>query len=320
LVAVGLVSVDWLQKYPELPPVLDRLPRLVAAVPHPTLPEAGVQLGVHPNSLGALLAVYIPLAVAVLSWPRGTRGVDDLAPPALVRATAAVTLVVAVPVLLLTQSRGAWLALAASLMLMAALRYRILWAVIGGAALAGGFIVLSAGPGTLVARARAGEMPFAAAVAGRVELWQDGMALVAEAPATGIGLNNFILLHGRRPEYEGRFIYQGAAHVHNTLLQAAVDYGLPGFVAVAALSTAIAWAAWRAHRRVVDTPLDALVIGSTIALLVFALHGLVDTIAIGAKPGFVVWAFAGLLAAIRTRAHRWTRTHGPTADNPPERA
>ncbi len=49
-----------------------------------------------------------------------------------------------------------------------------------------------------------------------------------------------------------------------------------------------------------------LVVGLALGLLAVAFHGLVDALAIGAKPGLVVWAFAGLLAGVRVNAHRWT--------------
>ena len=47
------------------------------------------------------------------------------------------------------------------------------------------------------------------------------------------------------------------------------------------------------------------VLGVGMGLVVYALHGVVDTVAIGAKPGFIVWAFFGLIAGVRCRAHRW---------------
>jgi O-antigen ligase len=128
---------------------------------------------------------------------------------------------------------------------------------------------------------------------------------LAASPVTGIGLNAFPLVHGRRPEYQGGFVYQGLAHSHNTLLQAALDYGLAGLVAVVGLYTALAWSAWRAYRRLAGSPLAMLVAGLALGLAAMAVHGLVDAFAIGAKPGFLAWAAAGLLSGIRARGYRW---------------
>jgi len=62
-------------------------------------------------------------------------------------------------------------------------------------------------------------------------------------------------------------VFQGAPHVHNTLLQSAIDYGVFGFIAVAGLYTAVGCATFRAHRRLAGTPLDPLVIGLAFGLL-----------------------------------------------------
>ena len=116
-------------------------------------------------------------------------------------------------------------------------------------------------------------------------------------------------------EYDGGFVYQGFPHAHNVLLQAALDYGLPGLVAVVGLYAALAWAAWRLHRRLAGTPMAALAQGLGFGLLAHALHGLVDAVAIGSKIGFVPWAFAGALAGLRAEAHR-LRPRGRHSDLP----
>jgi O-antigen ligase len=141
---------------------------------------------------------------------------------------------------------------------------------------------------------------------GRVRLWRESLDLLAASPASGIGLNAFPLVHGSRPEYEGAFVYQGLAHAHNTLLQAALDYGLPGLVAVVGLYAALGWSTWRAAGRLGATPLAPVLTGLALGLAAQALHGLVDALAIGAKPGFLSWAAAGLLVALRCQGYRWT--------------
>lgn len=310
LVAVGLVSVGWIEKYPALTPFLSRLPRLVHDIPHP---NANLQtVGVHPNTLGLLLALFVPLAAAILLWPTGTRAVVGMAPPPWTRNVAILTLVVSGPVLVLTQARAAWLALAATLWLLASIRRPTWLAVGGGAALAGPALAASVGWWIRVAQARPSTLTFpgSTSVLGRINLWREAANLLATQPYTGIGLDNFPLVHGFRPEYEGYWVFQGAAHVHNVLLQAALDFGVPGFVAVAGLAVTLAWVTYRAHRRLNHTPLDPVVIGLAGSLLVYALHGLVDAMAIGAKTGFVVWAMAGLLVGVREKAHRWVNAPG----------
>jgi O-antigen ligase len=245
-----------------------------------------------------------------------------------------VTLAVTTILLLFTQSRGAWLAaLAVTVIWLLARRQALaVWLIAGGLLV---FVALAVyGPSRLAlldgAGAGAAGAPTTVAadgappaadqglsVSGRLRIWRESLAMLAESPATGIGLNTFPLVQGHRPEYEGGYVYQGLAHAHNTLLQAALDFGLPGLVAVVGLYVALAWSTWGAHARLGGTGLEPVLVGLSLGLAAQALHGLVDALAIGAKPGFVVWAAAGLLVALRVHAHRWvaggtvTRPHGP---------
>ena len=53
-----------------------------------------------------------------------------------------------------------------------------------------------------------------------------------------------------------------------------------------------------------------LVEGLSFGLLAHALHGLVDSVSLGSKAGFVAWAFAGVLAGVSAQAGRWARGGG----------
>ncbi len=63
----------------------------------------------------------------------------------------------------------------------------------------------------------------------------------------------------------------------------------------------------RIRRHTSGNELDPLVVGLALGLLAHVIHGLVDAVAIGAKPGFIPWAFVGLIAAIRLGVHRWSQ-------------
>ncbi len=299
--AVALVSVDWTAKVLALAPILSGLPRWIDEVPHATLAGAGV----HPNTVGGLAGVVGILAAALLWWPRGDRA-PETAAPSYVRPLALATLLTCAGLLLLSQSRGAWLAVATSGGLLVAGRRRWPW---WGALAATSLVAVGALGALGVALPRATGWPLVdqagTTLAARRELWRQALELLAEQPGTGIGLNNFPLVHGQRPEYEGSFVYQGFPHAHNTLLQAGLDYGVPGMVAVVGLMSGVAWMVWRGQRRLRGSPLAPLVMGLGLGLLVYALHGTLDAIAIGAKPGCLVWAMAGVLAGVRHQAHRW---------------
>lgn len=318
LVGIGLVGVDWLPKFAALAWVTARLPRLIHAVPHATLPIWGVaeQTEIHPNSVAALLILFLPLALGCLAATLGpaTRPANpappDHAPPPWLRLLALAVLLSGGALLVLTQSRGAWLALALALGLMFQRRRRRLWWALGGGAALALLLLATLGSQRLAAALPAGS------AAGRLTLWRESADLLAAHPLTGIGLNNFVVVHGRRPEYQGQFIYQGFPHAHNLLLQAALDYGLPGLTAAAGLMAALAWAAWRALLRLRASPLSGLALGLAFGLLAHALHGAVDAVCIGSKAGVVPWAFAGTLAGLRAAAGRWAREEGASAAGP----
>ncbi len=348
LSALGLVSVDWLVKYPSLETVLARLPSLLDSIPHATLGavEGTPDVGVHPNNLAGLLVLFVPLAAACAlpggwfgrgSWRSARRSsgssrrdVADrrssdpaLAPPPIVRTVAITTLAVTLPVLVLTQSRGAWLGLAVSLAALMGVWARgsisapsglrrhggVIGGVLASVAVLGVLLVftivgMQSDRPDLLPETTGGAW-YSPSAAGRLRLWLDGLEMLRQAPLTGIGLHNFPLVHGYLPEYDA-FVYKGFAHVHNQLLQAALDFGLPGLVAVVGLMTSVGWGVRRIRRHTSGGAFDPLVVGLALGLLAHVIHGLVDAVAIGAKPGFIPWAFVGLIAAIRLRVHRWS--------------
>jgi len=313
LVGIGLVGVDWLPKFAPLAWVTDRLPRLIHAVPHATLPIWGVaeQTQIHPNSVAALLILFLPLALGCLAATLGAPGGPaDHAPPTWLRPLALAVLLGGGTLLLLTQSRGAWLALLLALALMFQRRRRGIWWALGGGTALAILLLVALGSQRLTTLLPAGS------AGGRLKLWRESAALLADAPLTGIGLNNFVIVHGRRPEYQGQFVYQGFPHAHNLLLQTALDYGLPGLVAIVGLMVALAWAAWRTRQRLAGSPLSGLALGLAFGLLAHALHGAVDAICIGSKAGIVPWAFAGSLAGLRAAAGRWAREEDASAAGP----
>lgn len=91
-------------------------------------------------------------------------------------------------------------------------------------------------------------------------------------------------------------------HAHNHLLQAALDLGLPGLVAYLALwwiSAGLLWITYRRLRRRHATrhPYFGLVAGFSWSLLAGWVFGIVDAVALGARPAFIWWLLLGLTAA-----------------------
>ena len=335
LATAGLLSVEWPEKLPRLAAMLEHVPRLATTVPHATL-----RAPAHPNQLAGLMVVVIPLALGCwrgLGLPRRRprrRGGDTPSDqvraimPRSVRRAAVVTFFCTLCVLLLSQSRGAMISLLAAMLGSAwigALRDAAegegrhrgkRWRpVVVPVVLAGGLLLalipVLAGnvfrtplppPPSMNLASETRTLHFSAR--SRVFLWGSSLEMLEQDPLRGIGLHNFVWRQANREENEGLLIYPGFSHAHNVLLQAALDYGLPGAVAVAGLAGALARTALRARKRLEGSSLQHVVSGSAVGLLAYALHGLVDAVAVGAKPGFLVWSVAGLLVGLDAHASR----------------
>ena len=82
-------------------------------------------------------------------------------------------------------------------------------------------------------------------------------------------------------------------HAHNELLQAALDLGIPGLVGflalnIAALGMVVSMLKMEGAQRL-------LALGLLGGLLAHFLFGLLDAIALGAKPGFIFWWLLGMV-------------------------
>lgn len=319
LAAAGALGAEWPDKLPVVGDVAARLPRLLPLIPHAIFGRTAgtASSAVHPNQLAGLLVPFVPLAAACWLWPRASSD-DRRRMPRRVRVLAALSLAAMLPVLVLAQSRGAWAALGAGLAWLAWQRYGIDRPATGGRGARARWIAAAAVAAVVVVGAIAagrGSAPGSLDASARLALWRASAQLAVEHPLRGIGLHQFALRYGQDPA-AGGYVYQGYAHAHNQLLQAALDYGLPGLAAVAGLYAALAVGYRRARRHTRGTPVDALVVGSAAGLMAHALHGLVDAVAIGAKPGFVVWALVGLLAGARACGRRWAEPGGAAPVQP----
>ena len=104
-------------------------------------------------------------------------------------------------------------------------------------------------------------------------------------------------------------------HAHNTWLQVALDLGLPGLVAYLAVwwSTIVMLLQTLRHTARVAPYLQALALGLLGALAGSFGYGLTDTVALGARPGFLWW----MLLALAVLAWRQSRELGLYSAHPP---
>jgi O-antigen ligase len=172
--------------------------------------------------------------------------------------------------LYLTYSRGAWLlALPAALGVVGwAYRRRLRWWMALGGAIALFLVVANVFYGRAAAPSgMLGEV--------RISVWRSTLAMVADHPWRGVGLDGFRYVYPRYmlPEaWTEPVLY----HPHNAWLDAAARLGLPGLAAFTALVACCLYGARRAVRDA-SGPHKAVAVGLLAGLLAALAHGMVDS-------------------------------------------
>ncbi|HWH94440.1 MAG TPA: O-antigen ligase family protein, partial [Baekduia sp.] len=197
----------------------------------------------------------------------------------------------ALPALVLTLSRGAWIACLVSVgvLVLASPGRRLSPPAVGALALTM-VIVLVPLQGTISERlARNDE----GAAASRVPLVQMAGEMIADHPVLGVGANNFVV---ELPGYAGgRFAEVWLSSVHNKYLLIGSEAGIGALTAFLAFVAATFLRAWRARRA--SDPLTAAVgAGLAAAVAGHAVHMNFDIFAGGATTD-MLWVAAAVAAS-----------------------
>lgn len=276
-------------------------------------------VGDHPNILGGILAMSLPFFLVAILRPVhvGLRALLGLGALVVIMAT------------FLTLARSAWLGAGtgilttAVLLLVATPAGRDLlrrlrpstanqrWllasmavAVLGVGTLVGVYVVQSveARPVWLF---RASQSP-------RWDVIQAGAEMVRDYPLLGTGPGVFSLLY---PEYSGKFPNH-AFHSHNGFLQAAIDMGAPGVIAMVLVTGALGWLLIRGLRETEGGARFSIAAcaGAFVAFATFSLFDAPN----GFKGPLVALAAVGAVAVLSAREGR--RRSGGSAGVTPARA
>lgn len=327
---VGLLGLRQFQKFSLVQPLVARLPVALTSLP-------GAEGGFHPNEVAGALLWLLPMLAALLglvvikinSW----RKQIGWWKPVLAGVLLMAAFLFVAGELLLTQSRSALLGLVLSPVLLLPLLFKkkLRWAAYAILVLAGsfgGWLAWTQGwlQKIYEVTTLGGTSASVTTLNGRVEIWSRAIYGIQDFAFTGMGMNTFrkvmpILypLITISPEID-------IGHAHNELLQAALDLGMPGMIAFLALyivAFSMLGAIWQraGSRRIgrgaggVDglllTPagMKALVLGIGASLLAHALYGLTDAVALGAKPGILLWMLLGLTAGLHSLVRGISRSH-----------
>jgi putative inorganic carbon (HCO3(-)) transporter len=309
---LGLVGSHWLDKYPVFSTITAHLPTRLTELP-------GAEGGFQPNEVAGTLLWITPLSLvlALHAWQSFDWLTQEFGQTGARAWRAGVTLSVPLlgGVLVLSQSRGALtglgLTVAAGLVGLAARRFGPTGLLAG---LLLGAVSLVAGRNVVLAQlVRAGVIAIGpqsislGTFQGRLDLWVHAIDAIRVFPITGMGMNTFrTLAPVMFPLWPSGFSNE-IAHAHDEFLQAALDLGLPGLVAFLAIYVVAArmlWVIWRSAGRLPLMPgwsartVRLVAMGFGGGLLAHLLFGLTDAVALGAKPGIILWFCLGLVASL----------------------
>jgi putative inorganic carbon (HCO3(-)) transporter len=306
---VGLAGTNWFTTK------ITALNFLTALLPIRLEDLPGAETGIHPNELAGTLLWVVPVillaGLALMTEPdwftsKTVKGKPRFNQFSGWAAFLIITFLVTMTVLVLSQSRGGYLAIAFSglILVVLILRGPARWWVIGllaADAITGVILIQQFGWETIlnqvVDKLPIGTSAFSLeTLNGRVEIWSRAIWAIQDVPLTGLGMNVFrsaiFLLY---PTFQISAGFN-LGHAHNELLQAALDLGLPGLIgflalyigAIGMLIPAIrSSGAWR-----------FLALGLFGGLLAHFVFGIIDAVALGAKPGFLFWWLLGMVFGI----------------------
>lgn len=253
----------------------------------------------HPNTLGAYLAMALPLMLLLASRTRSAAG----------RFATFGAAALSIFVLAATLSRGAWLGAAAAAMAFAAVRFiggrrqavatvtttsaprRIRLAAIVAAALLLFLLPLATPMGAgFVTRLREVTDLNAPTTVSRIHLWRAGLAMVKEHPLLGAGTDAFGSLFPRYRTAEFWRLEWNAStdKAHSEAIQIAATQGLVGLAAALLVVLFVARACLRVSRR--EESDDRL--GAAVAAASLAAWG------VSSATGFSVMATGSLAAVV----------------------
>lgn len=315
-----LLKHDW-QADPIHINLLDRLAQSWLALRRPlSSPIEGVGGGLHPNQAAGLITAFAPLGLAVIwrGWPTWTivgRGLTILAT------------LLALLALLLTGSRGAWLALAVAIVLSAwsPLSRRLAHLThhsqsrIFRLGLAFAFIIILAllliFP--TLPLSLANRLPGAATANSRAAIFSNTLYLLAEFPFTGAGLDTFPGLYSQYILVVPQRIF---TYAHNLFLDVALEQGILGLAALLAILFGSLWLLRQPPSTgEADQPQVPVYTGIdhssllrwavTVGLLAMIGSGLVDDAFYGNRGTPLLWLLPGLAVALNraTTNHSLTR-------------
>ncbi len=218
---------------------------------NPSLPMRAISTSVNPNVLGGLLILVVTLTTPQLFARR----------PLIPRKWLVPMLGTMLICLLLTFSRGSFVAIGAALLVLGVVRYRRLLPVM---ALALAVILILPQTREYIVHLQAGFMLQDTATLMRLGEYKDALRLISRYPWLGVGF-------GGTPSID---IYIGVSNVYLLIAEEMGLIGLGSFLLIMGVFFAYVWVSWRGMER--DSDAEPLLLGLGAALLGAMVGGLTD--------------------------------------------
>ncbi|MCA1552784.1 MAG: O-antigen ligase family protein [Chloroflexi bacterium] len=270
----------------------DVLSRLGAALSEPFPDVPGRRL--HPNTVGGIIAMLTPFAIALLmeARSRGRAWLPWLAATALLLLG-----------LLLSASRGAWIALAAAIAFwtlwrLAAGRTRRVQVLLGvGGLILFGFAVVLA---SLTEMGSIGVVSSegTSSVVSRMTLWRAAWSVGGDYLLTGAGLGSVAMLLSA---YYFLIPVLFVIHSHSLFLDMLIEQGMLALLVFGSLVIVCVVMALRARQTERDARARWLAEAALASLLVMLLHGVVDDVMYGSRALMLLFVPFGIVAALQPR-------------------
>ena len=275
-----------------------------------TLP---INLGetVHANVLAGTLVMILPIILALTIRrqenpdSRNSHSLREIAK----RILYGLLTLLVLGVVVLTQSRGAYLALGIALILVLVLRWpRLLVAVLLLGVVAVIFVI-QMGPDFI--QSSFGADDTLGGWPGRIEIWKRSLDAIRSFAFTGVGMGNFS--HVLPLLYRMEVSIENYPHAHNLFLQVGIELGLPGLIAYLALLinlfVMLVCSLRALHREAgsdgaasYETSLYyALTAGSMGGLVAMIVHGMLDAVVWGTKLAVGSWILFALITLLCCR-------------------
>lgn len=335
---LGFLGMSYQVRFSFLASVISRVPVIIKGLP-------GAESGLQHNAVGGTILWFLPVfclmsvyflkagiengKLKIENWGSGKVWkwiARNRLAAWVVRLGLWLGALFIVGVLILTQSRGSYLALGITVLgllffvLPKRRRWILLVLVILSVLVVSIFIVQAGGWEEFIALIGfSGEEGLSVNTLGaRLEIWSRAIYGVQDFPFTGLGMNTFReVVHVLYPLFTISPDFD-IAHAHNEFLQTALDLGVPGLIAFISIYIVAFWMLLKTWRASIEnktpsiisadqtalvysqdpTLIKMLVLGLGGGLFGHLIFGLTDAITLGAKPGVFYWMLLGLITGL----------------------